>query len=221
MATKTLILRPTGSNFGATTFYPEGDSTTAYLLVSEELADEDSTYVLTESTLPRGGFTFTLPDIPTVPIAIRIIVRACTSINDSTMTLSYPTAGLNEDVQMGYSDKISLSTTYEDYSYSIPNEDIPLFWYAINNRDCTSGHVTTSCGANSTDSKASKNAKITQLYLEIDYEDEKETCIENIYLKKNSAWLELSCEIYQKQEGIWLKTNSTVFKNNSKFKFQE
>lgn len=220
MATQTIILRPTGTATGSNASYTPFPTNTAkedvYLLISEEFADDDATYLVAKGTSLSGGILFTTTNLNITPINIRIVTRMRTTIANSTALITYSIVDGTENLEI-----INLSEEYVTYVQSIPSEHTSGFWNAMLTNEIS--HITISAGSTSTDTKASKDVRITQLYLEVDYDDGtgSEEITETIYLKENGSWTSIPCTIYQKQNGAWVQTDSSIFENGENFILQE
>lgn len=69
--------------------------------------------------------------------------------------------------------------------------------------------------------KNSGTVCLTQVYIEVTYEDNSSSTTETIYLKENGSWTPLTGTIYQKQAGSWVVVSSDVLADGYKFIFQE
>lgn len=216
MATKTLILRPTGWYHSGTAhsgFPTETPTSDYHLLVAEEEADDDATYIQVTNTLPSSGLLFTPPNIEIVPNAIRIVGRCCTSISNSTVMFQYYTLTSGEA-----SEAFTLSEQYANYIYNIPSDVILGFWENIVNFTLGNYNVSFYAGSTSTGKGTSANVKLTQLYLEVDYDDgNEETITETIYTKENNLWVSMSGTIYKKIQGAWIQTDSSSLRSDTKY----
>ena len=222
MAKKTMILRPTGfygtNNIGLTPYPSETSVENYHLLISEESADEDATYVITTDNMPMWGFLFSTENTAITPIAIRFVARARSSYNTSNMAFCY---FISSKSAINSGDNILLTTQYENYIFVIPEEHLLDAWQEL----CYSSQthfmnfkVTNSNNNNNKGGEA--DCIITQLYIEIDYDDEA-FASDIVYIKENGLWTGISGTIYKKENNAWLVADSTVFNNGDRFNFQK
>ena len=230
MATKTIILRPTQcDSVGFDPFPSTTERTDHHLLVTENIADDDATYLSAVGIL-AGKFYF-VPDLNITPLNIRVVARMRTTISGSQAYISYYT-GYNATGESIITESftIGLSEEYTTYVTTIPAEHISSFFdYTPKDIDAEStltssyGILIFSVETTSTSSKAEKDLRLTQLYLEIDYNDDSdnEELVEIVYLKENGSWAAIPCSsIYQKQNGLWTRSDSLIFKNGNRFILQ-
>jgi hypothetical protein len=236
MATETLILRPNdsradGSNYEA---YPSVEATEYWTLVSEEIPDEDSTYVKPHLSIV-GGANYNFPAIPEqyknkTPTKIKVYIRGCNKDNTSNEPSFIGIKIIEPNDTNGYSiteipPRITLSTAYVTDYIEIP-EDYKLSFYSIlTNEDIQEeiksngkGEVTLFRIDGSSSSKQTSDIRITQLYLELEYLDEDPTTSETIYLKQNGSWSAISGDIYKKENGIWVLKDASILQQGLKYK---
>ena len=197
----TLILRPArDESIGHA--YSSGDS--GYAMISESSADDDSTYIYqkissTKSSTVQSSFTLggTIPSGSFKIIGAKLYVRARTTSTDiysGTYKLSIDD-GLSGHI-------IALSTSYQTSS----STDVAAS--LINNTYTSSTFPSISVIISTTGKKeSSKNSnyqiRITQAYLELEYEV---VAVENnptIYIKENGNWNQYSA-VYKKENGVWV-----------------
>jgi hypothetical protein len=229
MATKTMILKPIDTDRTGLTPFPSDTDTLDYpLLIAEDIADDDATYLSSTSAL-AGTFYF-VPDLNITPLNIRIVARMRTTILDSLVSIGYY-ADFNytsSSAILERFDDINLSEEYITYIETVPTEHISRF-FDYKTADGSSmegvrcGIVNFSVGTTKTGSKATMDYRLTQLYLEIDYNDDNdnEELVETVYLKENGSWIAIPCSsIYQKQNGQWIIADSSIFEKGNKFMLQ-
>lgn len=206
MATKTMILRPIGWYQGGdeSSYSPYPQDITEenyYLLLSEENADDSATYLITTIALNMNhtGCLFNAQEVSFTPSSIRLVFRACTTISGATTT---PLFFYGDGASNHYSgDLISLTEEYTTYTYELPSDNINTFWSYI--KESEMGHIGFNNG--NSNSKGDKDTRITQLYLEIDYDDGSKP----FYLKKTNAWEEASyTTVYKKNSNSWVITDA-------------
>ena len=216
MATKTLILRPvkvTCDEESLLTFVP--DTTTldsAHLLINEEIADDDATYI--ECKTPVNimyHFSYVKPADMKQIIGFNFYTRDAAILTGPTC--SY-TLFLNSDYVLS-SIKHANNEKYEVRTVSFSETDESNIFKELNSSiDFHVTQATTSSG-----SKA-MTINVTQVYVEIIYEP-----ADIIYIKSNDIWdAKLYIEVYSKNNVEWVKLESpaeSVFENNSKYKIKE
>lgn len=220
MATKTLILRPTSnstsSNIRNYTLYPS-DTATAniYLLLSEEKADDDATYISTSGTLALDGVYFTVPTEYTniTPIAIRLFVRTKTISSAKAASPSLRIDGV-EGLSTNTLDYIVINyDAYETNSTEI--SEIDAVWNAL-----VTGDFFLALGASNTNSSGGKSTstfevRYTQIYIEADYEEGPDFPI--AYVKNDSEWVQAEA-IYHKENGEWVECEENTLTNGSRYR---
>lgn len=218
MATKTIILRPhrywdninnaAGINV-EWTFYPaDTPHDDISLLVSEEVADDDATYVSVPTTGNcSDGFGFATADLDIIPISIRILARM--RCQNTAVVMKYdicaePVDGASHGTTIcsGISTE-ALSATYTTHSCNIPSEYVSTIWDYM----CSTAVYVCLGPTNSSGSgKSASNTIITQLYLEVDYDDGTgipDTPEAVMYQKIGDAWTPVYGTVYKKVNGIW------------------
>ena len=221
MATKTLILRPISAevtiadpnNKASMSVTPSDTSTDAYhTLLSEEVADNDSTYIAI-----AGGYYIdvkfnALPQDIKIN-NIKIIVMARTpSGNTGTMTASYNFyKNVGGELQAIESSNINTDVSYGDISAEytqficesslftqelISNQALDYVFRIIAN---TASNVQVS---------------ITQIYAEVAYE----IYVTPIYFKNSGSWTTFSCRLYQKINSNWVMVEDNSLIENERFK---
>ena len=209
----TLILRPVSDE---SLNHSCSSGTSGYAMISESSSDDDSTYVYqtvssTKSSTVQSSFTLggAIPSGSFKITGAKLYVRAkvtSTDIHSGTYKLSI------DDSLLGH--VIALSTSYQTSS----STDVAAS--LINNTYTSSTFPSISVIISTTGNKeSSKNSnyqiRITQAYLELEYEV---VAVENnptIYIKENGNWNRYST-VYKKENGVWVIQSDlgTVFDTN-------
>lgn len=213
----TLILRPT-SDISLDHTCSSGSS--GYAMLSEETADDNSTYI--QQTISSGStssktssfkFTTVMPVSKLKITAIKAYVRAT-----STSSSSYDDYSLNYTVSINgktsSSQSMSLSSSYSTNSVSLSTSTFNLNDVEINNLNNLNFQMSiTTSGYRDKDKFY---IRITQIYLEITYE---EIITQKLYLKVNG--------VYQPVQNVYKKINnqyvlqddiSSLFNTSTKYK---
>ena len=209
MALQTIILRPNGqtggSNLSQFTRIPS-DTTDAnlYALINEAIADDDATQIAgtaistLEISLPKellSGIT---------PIAVRVVARIKSEgilWSAKFATDSYAASG--ERVQSETKAANENMDVWETITTGIDNFDAVKTLLADESTVFRIGF--------SYPSGSSKTGKchLTQLYLEVDYDDEGggDEPVETpaLYIKKSGAWEAVYGTVYNKVNGAWVE----------------
>lgn len=229
MAVETLILRPT-YGYAGTGVYPSTLSVeTAHLAVCEEVSDEDATYVVSpggmSSSLMLG---FSIPDDYTTrtPVSIRVIFRAkSTDTGSATQRIEAvgigDTDGDGTPVLCGSAGITPLSDTYETYTSTLASEYILCIWEQMHYATTTGGssvtkyHILlqgTALANDSNNNKVAMSSRVTQVYLEVDFEVEEDTPTPEIHIKRNGTWLGVTQQ-FRKVDGVWVEIDTAEANN--------
>lgn len=197
----TLILRPVSDE---SLKHSCSSGSSGYAMISESSSDDDSTYVYqtvssTSSKSVTSSFTLggAIPSGSFKIIGAKLYVRTKATSNDihsGTYKLSIDDSGLGHI--------IAFSTSYQTSSSTDVGANL------INNTYTSSTFPSLSVIISTTGSKeSSKNSnyqiRITQAYLELEYEV---VTVENnptIYIKENGNWNQYSA-VYKKENGVWV-----------------
>lgn len=197
----TLILRPVSD---ASLKHKCSSGSNGYSMISEASADDDSTYIYqaisgTKSSTAQSSFTLggTMPSGSFKITGANLYVRAKSTSNDihsGTYKLSIDDSGLGH--------LIALSTSYQTSSSTDVGASL------INNTYTSSTFPSLSVIISTTGSKeSSKNSnyqiRITQAYLELEYEVVTVEDTSTIYIKENGNWNQYSA-VYKKENGVWV-----------------
>ena len=197
----TLILRPVSD---ASLKHKCSSGSNGYAMISEASVDDDSTYIYhaissKSSSTVQSSFTLggTMPSGSFKITGAKLYVRArttSTDIHSGTYKLSI------DDSLLGH--VIALSTSYQTSS----STDVAAS--LINNTYTSSTFPSISVIISTTGNKeSSKNSnyqiRITQAYLELEYEA---VAVEDnpiIYIKESGNWNQYSA-VYKKENGVWV-----------------
>ena len=213
----TLILRPTSDiSLGHTC----SSGSSGYAMLDEEIADDGSTYIQqtinsrsSSSETSSFKFTMAMPVSKLKITAIKAYVRAT-----STSSSSYDSYSLNYTVSINgktsSSQSMSLSSSYSTKSVSLSTSTFNLSNVEINNLNnlnfqmsiTTSGHRY----------KDNFHIRITQIYLEITYE---EIITQKLYLKVNGVYQPVQ-KVYKKINNQYVLQDdiSSLFNTSTKYK---
>ena len=194
----TLILRPV-SDESIGHAYSSGDS--GYAMISEPSADDDSTYIYqtvssTSSASVTSSFTLggTMPSGSFKITGATLYVRGKSSANHTysgTYQLSIDSSASS----------MSLSTSYQTSSSGVATSLINNT-YTSSNFPSLSVTITTA-GKKSSSKNSNFQIRITQIYLELKYEEIVEEP-SAYYTKINGSWKKITT-IYKKIDGVWTK----------------
>lgn len=221
MATETLILRPVlVTNPANCTYYPSDTSSDQiHTLVSEEVADNDATYIIAKTQTNSPNFSFSIPESyqDRVPLGIKLcgVAKRYDSSEVETLIGLYwyatSTSSSNAPITIGSFENDDW--TYFSISYS--EEHIEGAYNRILN-DPQGSHLSVYR------SNASKNdaegIAITQLYLELTYEKEESTTSYAVYLKNNGVWETNRGVVYKKIDGSWQEATPASLSTDIKYK---
>ena len=197
----TLILRPVSDE---SLKHSCSSGSSGYAMISESSSDDDSTYVYqtvssTSSKSVTSSFTLggAIPSGSFKITGATLYVRAkvtSTDIHSGTYKLSI------DDSLLGHI--IALSTSYQTSS----STDVAAS--LINNTYTSSTFPSISVIISTTGNKeSSKNSnyqiRITQAYLELEYEVVTVEDTSTIYIKENGNWNQYSA-VYKKENGVWV-----------------
>lgn len=192
----TLILRPArDESIGHA--YSSGDS--GYAMISESSADDDSTYIYqtvssTSSASATSSFTLggTMPSGPFKITGATLYVRGRSSAN-------YTYSGTYKLSIDSSASSMSLSTSYQTSSSGVATSLINNT-YTSSNFPSLSVTITTA-GKKSSSKNSNFQIRVTQIYLELEYEEivEKPSAY---YTKINGSWKKI-ITIYKKIDGVW------------------
>ena len=224
MATKTLILRPvrvTTDDESLVTLYPSNTTmANAHTLVSEEVADDDATYIwLTGAKgAVRYYFEYTKPEdlisITNFTVTLKEKLESGSNVGGYNFYIN--------NTMQAIGGSITLNTSEYNFYTLSPNTDkaltsiINLFSEATSDTE-----IYFYRNVNSNSSKASP-LKTTQVYMEITYEAKEEAKPDLIYLKKDNIYTQVNYNsIYSKNNNSWVITDISSLQNNEKYIIKE
>ena len=216
MATKTVILRPDkNTSSSKSTYFPsDHDINLQYLLVSEEVADNSSTYVVAGAVLATTVFGFSVPEEfrSKVPLAAKVcgVASSYESTEAETLYINYKYP-YGDSVSSVQEEVASFTSNWEYFECEVQNNDLNLFNDGLLNVE---NFLTPFC--NSIADKGTEGVAITQLYIALTYEVEDEET-NSIYLKSNGSWTSISGTIYQKSNGSWTEVDASVLQDGTKY----
>lgn len=222
MALQTIILRPNGQNGGTTLsgfVRVPSDTTDAnlYTLINEAVADDDATYVYATAISANIALAFPLELLSGItPTAMRLVARVKSegilwaarlliSATDASGTaVKSTTTAYNENLDVwetisadvGDFDGIKNLLADAEYSVNI---------YAEGSK--------------------SGGGYLTQLYLEVDYDDEaggdEPAETPALYIKKSGAWEAVYGTVYNKVNGVWVEGDLSALSAGDKIIVEE
>lgn len=199
MAVETLILRPTVSKTLGVSVYPdELDVSGKYhLAVNEEIADGDATYHEYSVSASGCSFYFSVPVeySSKTPSAIRCVFCARKS-NTNPLNISVAFGGADSTLE-----SVVINITEESYKIftaSLSTDFLSAMWeHMVNFQNTGDERAHLSLAASVIgNQKQTVGTRITQVYLEVDFEDT------SIHIKKNGSWVETT-QMYHKINGTW------------------
>lgn len=211
MATKTLILRPTSvtcSDESLVTLYPSGTIlSNAHLLVGEEVADDDATYITGGlSSNINYHFMFDKPNDLKNITKFSFMVRYKLEASSQNHTVTYKIY-LNTD-NYTLCTMTDNSTVYSDMNENITDDIKSSIVNTLNNGQNLNFYITQAITGNSAKSKP---IRVTQIYIEITYESN-EFVIQ--YLKQNNTWINIGeLSIYYKRNYKWNPLNDVLLES--------
>ena len=213
----TLILRPTSDiSLGHTC----SSGSSGYAMLDEEIADDGSTYIQQtinsrSSSSKTSSFKFTaeMPVSKLKITAIKAYVRATSTSSSSSDSYSLDyTVSINGKTSSSQS--MSLSDSYSTNSVSLSTSTFNLSDVEINNLNNLNFQMSIT-----TSGDRDKNRfyiRITQIYLEITYE---EIITQKLYLKVNGVYQPVQ-NVYKKLNNQYVLQNdiSSLFNTSTKYK---
>ena len=197
----TLILRPINDR-SLKRSCSSGSS--GYAMISESSADDDSTYIyqsVTDRTSTSKTSSFTLGG--TMPSGQFKITKATLYVRGRS-TGEYTYSGTYKLSIDSSASSMSLSTSYQTSSSTGVATSLINNTYTSSNFPSLSVAITTT-GKKSSTKDDNFQIRVTQVYLQLEYEE----IVEDIYIKENGNWNKYSA-VYKKENGIWgLQSNLT------------
>ena len=206
----TLILRPISDR---SLKHSCSSGSSGYAMISESSADDDSTYIyqsVTGRTSTSETSSFTLGG--TMPSGRFKITKATLYVRGRS-TGEYTYSGTYKLSIDSSASSMSLSTSYQTSSSTGVATSLINNTYTSSNFPSLSVTITTT-GKKSSTKDDDFQIRVTQVYLELEYEE----IVEDIYIKENGNWNKYSA-VYKKENGIWvLQSNLTsIFHANTNY----
>ena len=191
----TLILRPArDESIGHA--YSSGDI--GYAMISESSADDDSTYIYqTVSSTSSASVTSSFTLGGTMPSGSFKITGATLYVRGRS-SADYTYSGTYQLSIDSSASSMSLSTSYQTSSSTGVATSLINNTYTSSNFPSLSVAITTT-GKKSSTKDDDFQIRVTQVYLELEYEE----IVEDIYIKENGNWNKYSA-VYKKENGIWV-----------------
>ena len=229
-----LILRPAADlNNNDNMQYSSGN--VGYLLINEETADDDATYVYgayDSTTFSRRSQRFSTQPIQLNKrikvTSVKTYVRCKTTKSKSEDIAQYRVVvNLRTSGDVGYSvnnEDVDVTTSWKTYTYTFAPTD---FNVGTNKDDIifergyysTFGYLSVSLwGKKKVDKNDNFQTRVTQLYAVLTYEELSEPePSSGIYLKQNAAYSQAKA-IWKKTNGIWSKTDKTAIDTTKNYR---
>lgn len=206
----TLILRPISDR---SLKHSCSSGSSGYAMISESSADDDSTYVyqtVSSRTSTSETSSFTLGG--TMPSGRFKITKATLYVRGRS-TGEYTYSGTYKLSIDSSASSMSLSTSYQTSSSTGVATSLINNTYTSSNFPSLSVTITTT-GKKSSTKDDDFQIRVTQVYLQLEYEE----IVEDIYIKENGNWNKYST-VYKKENGIWvLQSNLTsIFDANTNY----
>ena len=229
------ILRPNAnseaSSSGGIVFYPSDvEFADAEILVYEAVADDDATYIEITDLLHDFDGHFDserLRNNYSKITSFRIVCRIKTAPTSTSLRCRLDSPNSTSSDTFTTIKVSPQSSDWETVYANFETTDIITRIETALKYDATQDLFTVLFGLNTETTtnpdKSTLSLKITQVYVEITYEDDSsnDSTTETIYLKENDAWASIPCLIYQKQNGTWVTADSTILEDGYNFILQE
>ena len=206
----TLILRPINDR---SLKHSCSSGSSGYAMISESSADDDSTYIyqsVTDRISTSKTSSFTLGG--TMPSGRFKITKATLYVRGRS-TGEYTYSGTYKLSIDSSASSMSLSTSYQTSSSTGVATSLINNTYTSSNFPSLSVAITTT-GKKSSTKDDDFQIRVTQVYLQLEYEE----IVEDIYIKENGNWNKYSA-VYKKENGIWvLQSNlASIFDANTNY----
>ena len=195
----TLILRPVSDE---SLKHSCSSGSNGYSMISEASADDDSTYIYqaisgTKSSTVQSSFTLSgaMPSGSFKITGAKLYVRGRSSA-DYTYSGTYQ---LSIDSSAS---SMSLSTSYQTSSSTGVATSLINNTYTSSNFPSLSVTITTA-GKKSSSKNSNFQIRVTQIYLELEYEVVTVEDTSTIYIKEGGNWNQYSA-VYKKENGVWV-----------------
>lgn len=222
MALQTIILRPIGQNGGAgiggfTRVPSDTTNEDLYTLINEAVADDDATYIYNSGISANILLTFPLELLSGItPTAMRLVARVK---SEGILWAAH--------LRISATDASGTEVASDTYAYN-ENQDI---WETITadvgNFDGIKDLLADAEYSVNIYAEGSKSGGgyLTQLYLEVDYDDEAggDEPVETpaLYIKKSGAWEAVYGTVYNKVNGVWVEGDLSALSAGDKIIVEE
>ena len=200
----TLILRPVSDE---SLNHSCNSGSSGYSLISESSADDDSTYIYqTVSSTSSASVTSSFTLGGTMPSGLFKITGATLYIRGRS-SANYTYSGTYQLSIDSSASSMSLSTSYQTSSNTGVATSLINNTYTSLNFPSLSVTITTA-GNTSSIKNSNFQIRITQIYLELEYEE----IVEDnsiIYIKESGNWNKYST-VYKKENGVWVIQSDLV-----------
>lgn len=207
----TLILRPVSDE---SLNHSCNSGTSGYSLISESSADDDSTYIYqTVSSTSSASVTSSFTLGGTMPSGLFKIIGATLYVRGKS-SADYTYSGTYQLSIDSSASSMSLSTSYQTSSNGVATSLINNTYTSLN---FPSLSVTiTTAGEKSSSKNSNFQIRITQIYLELEYEEIVDNSI--IYIKESGNWNKYST-VYKKENGVWVIQSDlvSIFDTNTNY----
>lgn len=219
MALQTIILRPNGqggiSNASSLTRVPSSTPIeNVYMLINEAVADDDATYISSNNVTADIELTFPVEMLSGItPTAVRLLAR----MKSESIIWRARIRIINNKTTVGdfYAINTALNT-WETVSATCPNVD--------NIKDILKTAEFHFMFGYEGSNKSGKGY-LTQLYLEVDYDDEaggdEPVEVPALYIKKSGAWEPVYGTVYNKVNGAWVEGDLSALSAGDKIIVEE
>ena len=209
----TLILRPVSDE---SLNHSCNSGSSGYSLISESSSDDDSTYIYqTVSSTSSASATSSFTLGGTIPSGSFKITGATLYVRGRS-SADYKYSGTYQLSIDSSASSMSLSTSYQTSSNTEVATSLINNTYTSSNFPSLSVTITTA-GKKSSSKNSNFQIRVTQIYLELEYEE----IIEDnsiIYIKEGGNWNRYST-VYKKENGIWVLQSDleTLFDTNTNY----
>ena len=217
----TIILRPVSDiSLGHTC----SSGSSGYALINESTTDDASTYIYqsissTSSSSKTSSFKISGSSSKKIKItSAKVVVRAChnTSNSSDTRSLSFK---LGIGGKTSSAKTVTLGTSFANTTQTYTASDLGIANTVYDSFDAANINISlTSSGALDRSKNSSFQIRITQVYVEITYDEIVDTGT-GLYIKNNNQYSEVKA-VYKKINGTYVKqTNiSSLFNSSTKYK---
>ena len=206
----TLILRPVSDE---SLGHRCSSGSSGYAMISESSSDDDSTYIYqTVSSTSSASVTSSFTLGGTMPSGLFKITGATLYVRGRS-SADYTYSGTYQLSIDSSASSMSLSTSYQTSSSTGVAASLINNIYISSNFPSLSVIITTT-GKKSSTKDDDFQIRVTQVYLELEYEE----VIQDIYIKESGNWNKYSA-VYKKENGAWVLQSDLrpVFDTNANY----